>query len=94
MPSSLLNVGVVAPGIRSFGLCEPFFPGCSIVLRMTKSRWVEKSPSRLLHKDRRSIDTAGIAPPTPFLQLERRIREPESLTSHELELGGPPPSHF
>ena len=94
MPNSLLKVGVVGLGTRSFGLCEPFFPGRSIVLRMTKSRWVEKSPSRLLHKDQWFIDAAGIAPSTPLLQLQTRVRKLDSRGGHELELGGPPPSHF
>jgi hypothetical protein len=94
MPGSLFQAVPVDVGIRSFGLCEPFFPGRSIVLRMTKSRWVDKSPSRLPHKDRWSIDAAGIAPSTPFLQLERRIGPLDSRRGHELELGGSPPIPF
>ncbi len=94
MPGSLLKAVSIDVGTRSFGLCEPFFPGRSIVLRMTKARWVEKSPSRLPHKDQWSIDAAGIAPSTPFLQLERRIGPLDVRRGHELELGGLPPSHF
>ena len=89
IPGSLPTVGVVEHGIRSFGLCEPFFPGRSIVLRTTRSRWVEKSPSRLLHKGRWSIDAAGMVLSTQLRQLERPIREFDSRRGHKLELGRP-----
>ena len=94
VPGYLLKAVAVEVGTRSFGLCEPFFPGCWILPPITKSRWVDKSPSRLPHKGRWSIDTAGIGPSTPFLQRGRRIEELDSLRGHELEQGGPPPSHF
>jgi hypothetical protein len=56
---------------------------------MTRSRWVEKFPSRLLHKDLSSTDMAGIAPST-LLQLGKGIGKLDSLGGHELDLGSPP----
>ena len=62
MPGSLLKGAAVDIGARSSGLCNPFFPEYSMLPRTTKSRWVERSPSRLLHKGRAYIDAAGKAP--------------------------------
>ena len=60
---SSLQAVAVAVGTHSFGLYERSFPRCWIALPMTRSRWVANSPLRLPHKDRSSIDAAGIAPP-------------------------------
>jgi hypothetical protein len=56
---------------------------------MTRSPWVEKSPSPSPHKGLWSIDTAGIAPST-LLQPRKGIEKLDSLSGHELDLGGPP----
>ena len=48
-------------GTRFSVHCEPFFPRSSTVPPMTKSRWVERSRSRLLRKGRSSIDPVGKA---------------------------------
>ena len=61
---------------------------------MSRSRWAEKSPLCLLHKDRSSTDTAGGVSPAPFLKLGRGIGKLSLGGGYELKLGGPPPSHF